>query len=210
MQLTVGLVLNLIKALISESAVGQVVGGIIGGLAGFAWAVATLFVVPVLAFEGLGPRAAFKRSLAVLREKWGEGLVGSASITGLLLLVVILPVALFGLLGAATISDSPGAALIAIAALFLAVALLIGSTLTVVFRVALCRYATEERAVAGFSADDLDSAFRPRRGRRRRARSDESGGWSAPARRARRRRAAGRRSTERPFPAAREPGELGE
>ena len=39
---------------------------------GVAWSVATYFVIPVIALEGLGPRDALRRSSALVREKWGE------------------------------------------------------------------------------------------------------------------------------------------
>jgi hypothetical protein len=50
------------------------VGKIITGLIGVVWSIATFFVVPVIAYENLGPIGAFKRSSEIVRAKWGEGL----------------------------------------------------------------------------------------------------------------------------------------
>lgn len=47
-------------------------GKIITGIAGIVWSVATFFVVPVIAYENLGPVGAFKRSAQLMKEKWGE------------------------------------------------------------------------------------------------------------------------------------------
>lgn len=51
-----------------------VLGKIITGLIGIVWSVATFFVVPVIAYEKLGPLQAFKRSSSLMKEKWGESL----------------------------------------------------------------------------------------------------------------------------------------
>ena len=47
-------------------------GKIITGLVGVVWSIATFFVVPVIAYENIGPIAAFKRSANLMKEKWGE------------------------------------------------------------------------------------------------------------------------------------------
>jgi len=60
-----------------------------------------------------------------------------------------------------------GIALIAVAAVVLVGAMIVSSTLNVIFRVALYRFATENRVVGGFDAAALEGAFRQkRRGRR--------------------------------------------
>jgi hypothetical protein len=68
---TVGLVL---QAISSRSGI---VGKMIIGLFGFAWSVATYFVVPIIAFEQIGPFKAIKRSAEVLKSSWGEALISN-------------------------------------------------------------------------------------------------------------------------------------
>jgi hypothetical protein len=68
-------------------------GKIITGLIGVVWSIATFFVVPVIAYEKLGPLDAFKRSAALMKEKWGEGLgatfsFGIVQMLGILLLTI--------------------------------------------------------------------------------------------------------------------------
>jgi hypothetical protein len=65
------------------------VGKIITGLLGIVWGVTTFFVVPVIAYENLGPIAAFKRSTQLMKEKWGESLGATFSL-GLIQMIVIL------------------------------------------------------------------------------------------------------------------------
>jgi hypothetical protein len=55
------------------------IGRIVIGLLGVAWSIATFFVVPVIAYENLGPFDAFKRSTSLMKAKWGESLGGNFS-----------------------------------------------------------------------------------------------------------------------------------
>jgi hypothetical protein len=48
-----------------------VVGRLIGVAGGLAWAVATFLVIPVLAFENVGPFEAIKRSSSILKARFG-------------------------------------------------------------------------------------------------------------------------------------------
>lgn len=73
---TVGLIL---KAL--EERLGSLVSGILG----FAWSLATYFVVPTLAAEDIGPIEALKRSSSTIRERWGES-IGAGFSLGLFVL----------------------------------------------------------------------------------------------------------------------------
>jgi hypothetical protein len=65
---TVGALLKIIQ---EESGI---IGKIVTGVLGVVWSIATFFVVPVIAYENLGPIAAFKRSSQLMKQKWGESL----------------------------------------------------------------------------------------------------------------------------------------
>lgn len=65
---TVGFILRVI-----QENVGWL-GKIITGLIGMVWSIATFFVVPVIAYENMGPIDAIKRSSQLMKEKWGESL----------------------------------------------------------------------------------------------------------------------------------------
>ena len=77
------------------------IGKIITGLIGIVWSITTFFVVPVIAYENLGPLDAFKRSTQLMKEKWGEKL-GSAFSFGLVqlmgMLLLAIPALALGLL----------------------------------------------------------------------------------------------------------------
>ncbi|OQP64152.1 hypothetical protein A3860_22360 [Niastella vici] len=92
---TVGLILKAIQE--NSGIVGKIVTGIIG----LVWSVATFFVVPVIAYENVGPIDAVKRSTQMMKEKWGESLSAGFSF-GLIhflgLLVICLPLFFLGML----------------------------------------------------------------------------------------------------------------
>jgi hypothetical protein len=75
---------NLSKFALLEATVGtilravrenlQFVGNLVSFIGGLAWAVSSYFALPVILFEGLGPIASVKRSVALIKEKWGSAL----------------------------------------------------------------------------------------------------------------------------------------
>src|SRR6185295_14099720 len=71
---TVGIVLRVIGER------SGLIGRLVAGAVGIAWTVATFLVVPVLAAEGIGPLAAVDRSAALLKQTWGENLIGNSGI----------------------------------------------------------------------------------------------------------------------------------
>ena len=75
---SVGLLLNILERAVSSfGKVGEIVGRIIIGLMGAAWSIATIFVVPILVYDGLGPIDAVKKSMSAVKETWGENIVRS-------------------------------------------------------------------------------------------------------------------------------------
>jgi hypothetical protein len=163
-QTVVGVIITAIQSATNESVVGR----ILGGLVSFAWSAATFFVVPIIALEGIGPKQAFQRSVSVLRERWGEGVVGSASASAVVFLVALPLLLALGGGGYALINadqDVAGGVLLGLGGVVLVVAVLIGGTVNAIFRVALYRFATDGTAVGGFDPAQLQAAFGPRKRR---------------------------------------------
>lgn len=87
---------TILKAIQEESGA---LGKIITGILGVVWAVATFFVVPIIAYENVGPIEAFKRSSRMMKEKWGESL-GATFSFGIIKLIAMLGIgALFFIIG---------------------------------------------------------------------------------------------------------------
>ena len=133
-------------------------GALLGGIAGVAWNLATFLVIPVIAFEGLGPIDALKRSASIFRKRWGERITGQVAVGGLIFLIGFVPAMLFVLLGAWGASGAVQWALIAVGVVIGVVAVVIARTVTAVFAVALYRYGAEEGATGPFASQDLESS----------------------------------------------------
>jgi hypothetical protein len=165
-QLVVGGLTTLLEAALREAG-GQILAAIVGSLANLAWAVASFFVIPIIALEGLGPKAALKRSLSIVRQRWGEGVTGTAAIGALTVLFVFLPGAALVAVGIAVRNSSSilAGALIAIGVVTIVVGIVVQTALSTTFKVALYRFATEDKVLGGFEREPLENAFKPRRRR---------------------------------------------
>ncbi len=150
---TVGMILRSIQER------SELLGRIVAGLIGAAWSLATFFVVPVLVIEGVSMGSAFKRSWALFKQTWGEQ-IGARLGLGLASLLLVLP-----LLGICALLWYAGLQIVAVVvgALGLALVAVFFSALQAVFVTVLYRYATTGETAAGFDADDVAGAFRPKR-----------------------------------------------
>lgn len=131
-----------------------------------AWALASYFVVPALAIEDLNVRDAMRRSISVIRERWGESVTGNFVI-GVIMTLVLIPVVIVGAIGIAIAGSTPvlGYVIIALAVVVGGAALLVQTAVAQVFRLAVFRFATTGEAAAPFTNEQLESAFRQRRNR---------------------------------------------
>lgn len=160
-EVTLGLLVSILGALLSDAG-ARGVARLVSATAGFAWRVATIFVIPVIALEGLGPHAAITRSIALIRARWGEAIVGRSGIGSVVFLFAILPV--IGLAGLATELERSSPALSGVAyalfALTAFAAIALSSALSVIFRVELYRYATTGEFTGAFARPDVEAAVR--------------------------------------------------
>lgn len=139
------------------------VGRIVAGFLGFGWTVATFLVVPVLAAQDVGPVDAVKRSTSLLKQTWGENLIGNAGIGvvfGLLSFVLIVVMGAL-VVGALTTESLPLiVAAIAVAVVSLIVLALVQASLQGIYSAALYQYAEEGKVGGGFDQALLEQAFR--------------------------------------------------
>jgi hypothetical protein len=139
------------------------IGKIVIRFIGLAWAVATYFVVPVLAEEGVGPITAVQRSVGLLKKTWGEALVGNITIQlgsfGLLFLMTLF---LLGGIFLAVYLESLLVAIItgAIFVVILLIFAIVTSALKQVFLAGLYQYAKSGRVPDGFSEQMMQSALK--------------------------------------------------
>ena len=116
-------------------------------LLGNPWPIASVFVLPAMAIEDLGPVRAFRRSRRLVRERWGShpsGVLGTGVVFLLLWLLGFVPF-LWGILG-------DGGYLGVSLAVFLWLTLMaLWSVVHGILVTSLYHYATESSAAFGFS-----------------------------------------------------------
>ncbi len=144
---------------------GQIVSSIILSLVGMAWGIVTIFVVPGIVYDGLGPFDAIKKSVQVIKKTWGESLIRHFGL-GLIQFFVVVAVILVsaGLTYGLTMAfDTPGMLIgIGFGVLAILLSVLVFGVATSVFNTALYVYATQGTLASGFDQDTMRSAFRPK------------------------------------------------
>lgn len=163
---TVGLLLRLLHNLASRlGKIGEIVAHIVIGLIGMAWSIVTIFVVPVLVYENVGPIDAIKKSATVIKKTWGESLIRAIGLGLVQFLVFFLIIVVTGLIGYVVTNQFGAwglAVTIAVGACLLLLAGLIFSVATTIFNTALYVYANNNQIAAGFNDDVVKGAFRPK------------------------------------------------
>jgi len=106
---------------------------------GVAWSIGTYFVVPIIVFEGNGAWPSVKQSWQVLKNSWGETLVGNIAM-GLIFFVLALPVILFFVLAGAVENVYMFGILIIAAVVYLVFIAILSNTVSTVMQTALYRY----------------------------------------------------------------------
>ena len=156
---TVGMVLKQIEDRV------PIAGKFVVGLLGMGWAVVTFMVVPILAAEKLGPFAAVKRSVGLLRKNWEEARVGQVSLSRrqiLFALPVLLALVVAGCLSFTMESYWPFLIVGPISVLYVILLSIAFSTLQQIFLAAVYQYAAQGTVPAGFSQDLIETAFKPK------------------------------------------------
>jgi hypothetical protein len=155
---TVGMIL---KALSRRRGMVRFISSILG----MAWNLATYLVVPVLAVEGLGPIAALKQSVSLLRKTWGEQIIGNFGlglifgIASILVVLAVIPIIVL-----AANYQSLILFIIAIGMLFLLLTILglINSSLYGIYTAAVYQYASTGRSSVFFEDQMVKNAFTPK------------------------------------------------
>jgi hypothetical protein len=155
--LAVGVVLNAIARRIPWG------GRLVEWLAGTAWALATIFVVPLIALESAEPVPAIRRSAKLFKRRWGEGISGTLTITAWTV-VAMIPAVFAIAIGFGIADRNPGAGTLWIAAGFLTIIVtwVLASAARGVFAVALYRYALDE-PTESFPIRDIADPFEGRK-----------------------------------------------
>jgi hypothetical protein len=148
---TVGFILKMIQEK------SGVIGKIVTGLIGIVWSIATFFVLPVIAYENVGPIDAVKRSSQLMKQKWGETLTSRFSF-GLIQLCALIIIAIPGLLLGVFVHPVIG---IAFSLLCFFVLIVVMSAAQTTFVSAIYHNVTDQ-PIAYFDQQLVDNLFQPK------------------------------------------------
>lgn len=148
---TVGLIINSIEN--SSDSVGKIFSAFLG----LSWTVISFLVLPILIVEGHGPVTSLKLSAEMLKNSWGEQLIGHFSF-GLIFAVLSFPIFLIIFLGL----QYGGAA--AIVGIITGVLLILGMgvvqwSLQSIFMGAMYLFVREEKIPPSYSLSQISNAF---------------------------------------------------
>jgi hypothetical protein len=156
---TVGAALRLIERYVPLGA------RIIVAIVDLSWTLATMFAVPVLAYENLGPTEVLRRSSQILKQRWGTQLVGTVGISVASVFMYV-PFVVLLFIGVAS-PRATGVLLTILGGAGLFAAIAAQTAMDQIFRVFVYRSAVGLDTTAGpFSQSDLQAPFAHRRGRR--------------------------------------------
>ena len=153
---TVGMILRAI-----EQRAGWI-GKWIAGLFGAAWTVVTFMVVPVLVHRDIGPIDAIKESASLLKQTWGENLIGQGGVGLIFMLFYFGLWMACGALFVVSVGSGSLGLMITIGVLGVLGTLglaLIQTALQGIYSAALYRYAVGHENSAEFSGPLLQNAF---------------------------------------------------
>ena len=130
-----------------------------------AWSVMTVFVVPAMVYNDLGPIDAIKDSIATLRQTWGESLIRYYGM-GLVSFLCALPCFVLIGVGMSTLQGSSaaqtlGLVLVGVGLVSLLAVFLVFSVASTVFNTALYHFA-QRGAAPGFDSEVLRGVFTSR------------------------------------------------
>ncbi len=150
---TVGTILRMIAER------SRLLGRIIIAILGAAWSILTFFIVPVIIFENLSLKESLKKSASIIKRTWGETIIINVGV-GLFFVVLILLGAVVFFLSFFSHNVTVIIGALILLAVYIIVLIIISSTLDVIFKLALYRYAESGVAPAGFSGEALNLAFK--------------------------------------------------
>lgn len=148
---TVGLIINSLEN--SSDMFGKIISAILG----LSWTVISFLVLPILIVEGKGPITSLKLSTKMLKDSWGEQLIGHFSF-GLLFAFATIPVGIL-----IFFAMQLGGA-IAIAGFGVGLLLMVGLgvvqwSLQSIFMGAMYLYVREDNVPLSFSLSQISNAF---------------------------------------------------
>ncbi len=148
---TVGLIINSLEN--SSDSFGKIISVVLG----LSWTVISFLVLPILIIEGKGPITSLKLSTKMLKDSWGEQLIGHFSF-GLLFAALTIPIGLF-ILFALQAGGTIAIAGLGIGILLMVVLGVVQWALQSIFMGAMYLYVRKDNVPLTFSLSQISNAF---------------------------------------------------
>ena len=146
----------------SSGPLARALAAVTRAIVGTAWTIATLFVVPAMVYEGVGPFGAIGRSVDALRKTWGESLVRHYGLGWAFSLLLMLGLGGFAI-AAFVLTPAGGETLFVtiagFAGLYVVLLFLLFTLANAVFNTALYHYARTGQVPGRFDEDVLKEAL---------------------------------------------------
>lgn len=159
---TVGLILKLVEDAAKKSGgpIKYVLYGI-RAIFGMAWAIVSVFVVPAMVYNNVGPIDALRQSASAVRKTWGESLARVYGLGFVQFLFILLGVLVFGgLLYFFRFLDSYVLFVVGgVGVIYLLFVFLVFNVANTVYNTALFEYANTGKIPSGFSSDVIAGAY---------------------------------------------------
>lgn len=160
---TVGLILNILDNLAEKlGPIGNIVMNLMVSILGGVWGIVTIFVVPSMVYDNVGPLTAIKNSIEVLKKTWGESLIRyvGLGVVQMMLFFVVLFVGIIFSIVLLFVMPILGVITFLVTILLLILVMLIFSLLNTVFNTALFVYAKTGVVPQGYNSELIKSAFK--------------------------------------------------
>lgn len=158
----VGIILRLIEMAAERMGkIGEIILTIVRVGLGAAWAIVTVFVIPILVYKGHTPFDAIKESTKTIKKTWGESLIRAFGLGAIEFLLIILGVVLTIILMFVSIPLGIGVTLfvLGLGIFFVLGVIIIFGVANQVYNTALYIYAETGKIPDGFNKEVLAHAF---------------------------------------------------
>ena len=158
----VGIILRLIEMAAQRAGKGgEIALTVIRGILGAAWAIVTIFVIPILVYKGHTPFMAIKESTKTIKKTWGESLIRVFGLGAVEFLLIILGVVITILLLFLVAPLGIGAILtvLGFGILFIVGVIIVFGIANQIYNTALYVYAETGKIPDGFNKEVLSRAF---------------------------------------------------
>ncbi len=157
----VGLILRILEdAAENIGGLGEIIAKIFIGMLGTAWAILTMFVIPSMVYENVGPFKAIKRSVQTINKTWGESLVKYYGL-GIMQFIFLLLTVIVTIVLAVLTAPIPALmwAIIILGVVFIIAILMFFTVANAVFNTAIYYYAEKGKVPVGYKEEVMAGAF---------------------------------------------------